>query len=338
MAMTLEQIGEFGLIERISQGCLIRPGSVLRGIGDDAAAVTVTGDKILLLTTDLLVEGVHFLRRAVSGFDLGYKALAVNLSDIAAMGGIAREALTSIAVPPGCEIGFIEELYRGMKALAGEYKVNIIGGDTTGARSDLAISVTVTGCVEKEDMLCRDGARIGDIICLTGFPGESAAGLHLILNRADAVPAAFDRLLDRHRRPQPHLLEGRWLARMGAVHAAIDISDGLGSDLGHVIRQSGVGARIDARRLPVSDLLKTFSRCLGLEPLDYVLDGGEDYILLCTVSPGKMSSLSAGFEKKFGRPLHRIGEITASSHIDLVDESGKARMISPKGWNHFRRE
>ena len=337
MTDRLKQIGEFGLIERISKGCLIRPERVIRGIGDDAAAVTIAGNEVLLLTTDFLVEGVHFLRRAVSGIDLGYKALAVNLSDIAAMGGIAREALASIAVPQDCSIDFIEDVYRGMKALAAEYDVNILGGDTTEARSDLVISVTVTGRVKREVMLCRDGARVGDIICLTGYPGESAAGLHFILNRVDADIDVSDHLLHRHHRPRPHLLEGRWLAGMDGVHAAIDVSDGLASDLGHVIRQSGVGARMDASRLPVSNPLKTFCRRLGLDPLDYVLDGGEDYILICTVSPETISALSAGFEKKFSHPLYQIGEITTSDHIDLVDERGETRMISPKGWNHFRK-
>lgn len=338
MTNTLKQIGEFGLIERISKGCLVKPERVMRGIGDDAAAVTVTGTELLLLTTDLLVEGVHFLRSAISGFDLGYKALAVNLSDIAAMGGAAREVLASIAVSREYDLHFIEELYQGMKMLAAKYSVNIIGGDTTRAQSGLVISITATGEVIKAKMLCRNGAKVGDIICLTGYPGESAAGLHLLLNRIDDNSDAFDDLRRQHRRPRPHLPEGRWLSNAGGVHAAIDISDGLGSDLAHVIRQSGVGARIDADRLPVSRALATFCRHFEGRPLDYLLDGGEDYILLCTIAPEKIAALTRRFEAAFGHPLHQIGEIITGDGIELKDKDGKCRPISPKGWNHFRRE
>ncbi|RTZ99918.1 MAG: thiamine-phosphate kinase [Deltaproteobacteria bacterium] len=338
MTMTLKRIGEFGLIERISSGCLFRPERVIRGIGDDAAAVTTTADETLLLSTDMLVEGIHFLRRAVSGEDLGCKALAVNLSDIAAMGGMAREALVSIAVPEDCGAGFIEAMYRGMKSLAARYHVNIIGGDTTGSRSDLVISITVTGSVAKNRILRRDQARVGDVVCLTGYPGESAAGLYLILNPVDGAADFFDHLLRRHHRPRPHLKEGQWLAGSGAVHAAIDISDGLSSDLGHVIRQSGVGVRIDAGCLPVSTFLQTFCDRFECDPIDYILDGGEDYVLLCTVSPDAVSGVSTGFEATFGRPLHQIGEIVAGSRFKLTAEAGDTRIVSPKGWNHFKKE
>ncbi len=333
-----KQIDEFGLIERISKGCLIQPGRVIRGIGDDAAAVTTRADRLLLLATDLLIEGIHFIRETVSGDDLGYKALAVNLSDIAAMGGVAREVLVSIAVPVDCGVDFIEAVYRGMKSLAAECGVNIIGGDTTGSRSDLMISVTVTGEVEKEKILRRDLARVGDVVCLTGYPGESAAGLRLILNQAGEHGDIFDHLRYRHCRPRPHLQEGRWLAGCGAVHAAIDISDGLSSDLGHVAHQSGVGARIQAEWLPVSRLLQTFCNRFKSDPMEYMLNGGEDYILLCTVSPGEISAVSDGFKEAFGRALHRIGEITAGGSIELTDKDRKTRVISPRGWNHFQKE
>lgn len=336
MISTLKQLGEFGLIDRISKGCLIRPDRVIRGIGDDAAAVMFPDETILLLTTDFLVEGIHFLRSSISGFDLGHKSLAVNLSDIAAMGGLAREALVSIAVPPDCDIEFIDNCYRGMKALAAEHTVNIIGGDTTAARSDLVISVTVCGSVKKEKILCRNGARPGDTICLTGYPGESAAGLHLVLNDIDTQTDVFTYLRRRHYSPLPHLAEGHWLAGTGAVTAAIDISDGLSSDLGHVIRQSGVGARIHMDRLPVSDALSQFCRRLGPDALDYVLHGGEDYILLCTLSSADFVDIARKFEQRFQRPLYSIGEIITGDHIELVKAPGKIQRISSKGWNHFK--
>ena len=337
MSATLKDVGEFGLIERIAAGCRIRPQGVVRGIGDDAAAVTPAGG-LLLLATDLMTEGIHFLRDTTSAADLGYKALAANLSDIAAMGGTAREALVSIAVPDDCTVDFIEDLYRGMLSLAAEHRVNIIGGDTTAARSDLVVSITVSGHVAEEHLLRRDRAQVGDIICLTGYPGESRAGLHLLLNRIGAFGPAFGHLRRRHWRPRPHLAEGHWLGRHDEVHAAIDISDGLGADLGHVTNQSGVGARIDTAALPVSPSLRMFCRRFGIDPVDTMLSGGEDYILLCTVAAGAAAALCADFEETFKRPLYRIGEITGSGSVERMDPDGRSTGVSARGWNHFRKE
>ncbi|MGD8952324.1 MAG: AIR synthase related protein, partial [Desulfobacterales bacterium] len=179
--MKLKDIGEFGFIDRISRGCLIRPAGIVKAIGDDAAAFRSEPDLLNLVTTDLLVERVHFLRDAADGYCLGYKALAVNLSDIAAMGGTARNAFVSIAVPQEVSLDFLDELYRGMKSLAAEHEINILGGDTTGSSADLVINVVVTGTVAESDVLFRDKARIGDVIFSSGCLGDSRAGLHLVL-------------------------------------------------------------------------------------------------------------------------------------------------------------
>ncbi len=333
--MGLRQIGEFGFIERISRGCLIRPDRIVKAIGDDAAAFRAETDRLTLVTTDLLVERIHFLRNATSGFNLGYKALAVNLSDIAAMGGTAREAFVSIAIPDDCPIDYLEDLYRGMRHLAAEFEVNILGGDTTGSKTDLIINVTVTGSVAHNCMLLRSSAQVGDIIFTTGFLGDSRAGLHLILNRVAPDSDNLRALMDSHLLPRPYLEEGRFLAGTRQVHAAIDVSDGLSSDLGHIVKDSRVGARLYARQIPVSPHLLHFCSRFKFDPVEYALAGGEDYTLLFTAARGSAEDIARQYQKRFKRPLYAIGEINGSQEIELVENDGRVRAIPPTGWNHF---
>jgi thiamine-monophosphate kinase len=336
--MTLKKIGEFGFIKKISRGCLIRPESVIKAIGDDAAAFRTDPDRISLITTDLLVERIHFLRNAISGFDLGYKSLAVNLSDIAAMGGTARESFVSIAIPEDCPLDYLEAVYDGMKDLATKFNVNILGGDTTSSKVDLVINVVVHGTIAREEMLCRDAARPGDIIFSTGYLGDSKAGLHLILNNIPADSDEWRNLLRAHLLPVPHLAEGRFLAQQSAVNAAIDISDGLSSDLGHIAEQSGVGAVLDSDKIPVSGDLKIFCRQYNFDPVEYALSGGEDYTLLCTISPNDAEAIAENFQNKFKRPLFRIGEVTADKEMKINYPDGSSSPIAPSGWNHFKDE
>jgi thiamine-monophosphate kinase len=334
--MKLRDIGEFGFIKRISRGCLIRPESVVRGIGDDAAAFRTDGRLISLITTDLLIERVHFLRHATSGFELGYKSLAVNLSDIAAMGGTAREAFVSIAIPDTCDVDYLEALFDGMKVLAARYAVNILGGDTTASKADLAINVAVYGVVPEAQMLTRDAARPGDVIFTTGFLGDSRAGLHLILDGVAADTPELHALLAAHRRPEPHLREGRFLAQHGGVRAAIDVSDGLSSDLTHLLEESRVGARIRAAALPVSAELAHYCRRFGKTAQDFALAGGEDYTLLLTAAAEYAEAVAADFQAAVGRPLTAIGEITDTMRMELVDTDGKTFIIPATGWDHFK--
>jgi thiamine-monophosphate kinase len=334
--MALKDIGEFGFIRRISRGCLIRPDGVIRGIGDDAAAFRTDGRLVSLITTDLLVERVHFLRDAISGCDLGYKSLAVNLSDIAAMGGSAREAFVSIAIPEGCELAYLEDVFQGMKDLGRKYAVNILGGDTTRSLCDLIINVAVYGVVAEDEMLTRDAARPGDVIFSTGCLGDSRAGLHLILEGAPADTPELQTLLAAHRRPEPHLPEGRLLASTPGVRAAIDISDGLSSDLGHIVEESRVGALVYARELPVSESLRFFCRRFERSPLEYTLSGGEDYTLLLTAAAERAADIARAFQAAFGRPLYAIGQITDSPGMQLMDERGNIIPIAPSGWDHFK--
>lgn len=334
--MTLKEIGEFGFIKKISRGCLIRPGNIVKAIGDDAAAFTTEPNQLSLITTDLLVERVHFLREAISGFDLGYKSLAVNLSDIAAMGGTAREAFVSIAIPDDCHLDYLEAIYRGIKDLAAEFDVNVLGGDTTSSKKDLIINIVVQGIVSKKELLCRDAARPGDVIFSTGFLGDSKAGLHLILNEIVADTVSLEALLLAHRVPRPHLRQGRFLARQAGVHAAIDTSDGLSSDLAHIVEESRVGARLFAEKIPVSLNLNDFCSRFDFDPIDYALSGGEDYTLLCTAAPQNADQIANDFEKEFKHPLYAIGEITTRKQLEVVFPNGETKPLAPSGWDHFK--
>jgi thiamine-monophosphate kinase len=336
--MTLKDIGEFGFIDRMSQGCLIRPRGIVKAIGDDAAAFRTEVDQLTLVTTDLMVERIHFLREATSGYNLGHKALAVNLSDIAAMGGTAGNAFVSIAIPADCSVDYLEDIYRGMKSLALEFGVNILGGDTTGSAKDLIINLTVTGTVLETEALFRDAARAGDVILTDGFLGDSRAGLHVILNHIEADKPHLESLLAAHLLPRPRLPEGRFLAGRPGVHAAIDVSDGLSSDLGHILRASDVGARLFSERIPTSPALGQFCRERSLDPVDYALTGGEDYALIVTVAPEEADRLLLDFNDTFRRPLYRIGEITAAKTFELLSSAGERRSIVPTGWDHFKQE
>jgi thiamine-monophosphate kinase len=334
--MKLKEIGEFGFIKKISRGCLIRPDHVIKAIGDDAAAFSTHPGQISLITTDLLVERVHFLRGAISGFELGYKSLAVNLSDIAAMGGTAREAFISIAIPEDCPMEYLEALYDGMKNLAAKFDVNILGGDTTSSKIDLIINIAVYGTVAREEMLCRDAAISGDIVFSTGYLGDSKAGLHLILNDISPDADYLERLIKAHLRPEPHLLEGRFLARRPGVHAAIDTSDGLSSDLGHIVEESAVGATLYSEKIPLSESLRKFCGRFDFDPVDFALSGGEDYTLLCTVAPQHTAEISQQFQDEFKRPLFKLGEITDKNGMELIFPDGSSRPVKPTGWNHFK--
>jgi thiamine-monophosphate kinase len=334
--MNLKEIGEFGFIKKISRGCLIRPDNIIKAIGDDAAAFTTAPEQLTLITTDLLVERIHFLRASISGFDLGYKSLAVNLSDIAAMGGTAREAFVSIAIPDDCLLDYLEAIYSGIKDLAARFDVNVLGGDTTRSKVDLILNIVVQGTVLKEELLCRDAARPGDVIFSTGFLGDSKAGLHLILNQIAADSETLAALLKAHRVPQPHLRQGRFLAQQKGIHAAIDTSDGLSSDLVHIAEESRVGARLYAQKIPLSQNLKDFCTRFDFDPIDYALSGGEDYTLLCTIAPEDADKISRAFKGQFKHPLYAIGEITAKKQIEIVYPDGETIPLTPTGWDHFK--
>ncbi len=334
--MKLRELGEFAFIDRITPGCEVGDLShVVRGIGDDAAVVKgPTG--LMVITTDMLLERVHFTRETISDRQLGYKSLAVNLSDIAAMGATPRDAFLSIAVPPSISVEELDDFYAGMKELASAAHVNLLGGDTTGSMDDLCINVVVIGSAPAEQILYRSGARVGDRIVVTGTLGDSAAGLEVLLGRARTSEDLAEPLVAAHCCPDLYLEEARILAASGAVGAAIDLSDGLASDLNHVCRASGVGAVVDVESLPLSTPFKRLCQETGLDPVRLALGGGEDYRLMVTVEPARLNELRSMVADATGRELFDIGEIVPGSSIQLRHSDGFTGPLDVAGWDHFK--
>jgi len=333
--VNLHDIGEFGLIERLKAIVASKDPQVVLGIDEDAAALRMASDRITLFTVDALLEGVHFDLSYFTFYQLGWRAMAANLSDIAAMGGLARWALVSIALPPQLTVESVEELYRGMRNLADRYGVTIVGGDTTGSKSGLAITIALLGEAEEGALKTRSGARQGDVLAVTGALGGSHAGLMVLRHPKQLDRQRYTVAVNRHLMPLPRVEEARWLAKHLDVTAMIDLSDGLASDLGHICRLSGVGAEIDAMRIPFAPGLAEVASALGQNPLDWALTGGEDYELLFTAA-------KEGFEegvRKAPLPVTVIGKVVSQERgIQLLDSSGRRTAVSGGGWDHFKRE
>jgi len=326
--LKLREIGEFGLIGRISSR--VSAGAGVRiGIGDDAAAVEPTPGRWLLVTSDMLLEGVHFDLAYTDPFRLGRKSLAVNLSDVAAMGGEPRHFLLSLAVPPGVTVEFLDRFTEGMLDLAREHGVTLIGGDTCRSPHGLVISVTLHGEQAPELVVRRSGARPGDRIFVTGTVGDSVLGLEL-LRRGERQGWAVDRHLD----PTPRVRAGVALARAGLCSAMIDVSDGLAADLGHILELSGVGARVELDLLPLSPFFREHAPHVSPTPSILALTGGEDYELLFTV-PAERSGEVAPLLAETGVAVTAIGEVTAGSGLVVMGTDGREAAIAHGGYNHF---
>ena len=325
--MKLSELGEIGFLKKIEAFLPLSDKSVLISIGDDAAAVKVSKGKTLLATTDLLTDGIHFDLRYISFFQLGAKALLVNISDIAAMAGIPRYALIAIAVPDNIKVEELNEIYRGIKKTASAYKVSIIGGDTSGSKNGLMISITLLGEAKQGNIIKRDGAKPGDKIFVTGTLGDSSAGLELLKNGK-----RNEYLIQRHLLPTPRVKEGIFLSKNRLATSMIDISDSLSTDLNHICEQSRVGAIIYEDRIPLSKELKKAK--LKNKPLDYALSGGEDYELLFTVKKKNVKNIYDAISRN-RLSATMIGEITKKG-ILLVDREGMQRPLLPTGFNHFK--
>ncbi len=328
--MHLREVGEFGLIDLIKENTIVDPASVVLGIGDDAAVYRPGPGMLELLTTDMLVENVHFSLSTTSPCQLGYKAVAVNLSDIAAMGGRPRQAVVSLGLPPRLAVEYVIELYKGMKEICREFGVNIVGGDTVSSPSGLVVNVAVVGEVPPAGLLRRSDARPGDVVAVTGTLGDSAAGLELLATADWQQHDYAWPLVTAHLTPRPRLDIGRQLAGWGAS-SADDISDGLASEANEIAHASKVGLRIFADRIPLSPAIRQAAAAAGRRPLDYALYGGEDFQLIFTLSQEAWAGLPAGA----GR-LTAVGEVTGrAGEVVLVTDAGTSR-LEPKGYNHFR--
>lgn len=320
----LEELGEFGLISRLAKKLSPLPKGVL-GIGDDCAVVPKDSKHDWLLSADTLVEGTHFLMDRISPKDLGHKVCAVNLSDIAAMGGTPRFCLLNLSLPKGLELEWIDEFFSGFQALAEKHGALLIGGDTTGSQHGLFVNVTVIGEVAKGQAMLRSTAQEDDLLCLTHPLGASSAGLHCVLNGQD-IPE----LIQAHYRPEPAIEEGQWLAEQPGVHALMDLSDGLYSDLQRLREASQCDVSLDLRALPIDERVTRHAPELALSAEEVALFGGEDYGLLFSVDKNSLTTLSADFGERFGRPLVPIGKVTAPGQGEPQLDT-----MANKGFLHF---
>jgi len=319
--MKVSELGEFGLLKRL-EAMVPKGDGVVVGIGDDAAVLRCSA--LALATTDSLVQGTHFNLEATSPGDLGWKALAVNLSDIAAMGGAPRYALVSLSLPPTCEVDWVVAVYEGLLEAARAYKVSIVGGDLHTAPL-IAINVTLLGSLQGDAYLSRSASRVGDMVAVTGHVGGSAGGLRMLKQGLKFNKEVETYLRRAHLRPSPRVREGQELLRLG-VRAAIDVSDGLVADLGHICQMSGLGARVVADSVPVHPLLR---QAFGAEARELALGGGEDYELLFTCPPALMETAI----KSLGVTV--LGEMIEGQGVAVVDMEGRPLPMTKAGWEHF---
>jgi len=337
MTLRARDLGEFALIERLL--ARLEPGGpgVIVGPGDDAAAVRVSQETVLA-TADLLLEGVHFDMGLSSPEDVGWKALAVNLSDIAAMGGVPRFALVSFGAPAGAAAATLEQLYGGLGECARSFDVAVVGGDTVQA-DRLIVSVAVIGEPGAAGIVTRAGARPGDLVCVTGAVGRAAAGLALLRAgsndaRSAAVLERFPSLADAHRRPAPRTREGEAAARAGAT-AMIDLSDGLGRDVEHLCERSGAGARLNAAAIPIAPGVAETAAWAGTDVMTLAVGGGDDYELAITIPADRFDALA---EALAPIPVTRIGEMIEGTDAVLDRGDGKTEPLSALGWDHFQED
>jgi thiamine-monophosphate kinase len=333
---------EFQLIETLHRRYGKTGPHVVRGIGDDAAVVTPLKGHETVLTTDLLAEGVHFNLKTATFEDIGYKAAAANLSDIAAMGAQPDYLLVSLAIPPSQNASEIQRLYRGLMSACRPCGVELIGGDTSASRHGLFLNIVLIGSVPVGRALTRDGAQVGDLLYTTGTIGDSLAGLQLLSARQGtkgsvlgSVNRSAQGLIRRHLRPTPRLGIGQALSRQRLATSAIDLSDGLSGDIRHICEQSHVGVEINIDALPISSALRDYAGMNHVDPIDMALQGGEDYELLFTAAPRHRKKV-----EQLGRPiecrLSCIGIIKPLSYgLRTKDQSGGIRRLPRLGYQHF---
>ena len=312
--MSLKELGEFNLIRFFKQEISVKNPAVVVGIGDDAAVIRWDANKFILFTTDSLIEGIHFSLELLSPYQIGEKAMVVNLSDIAAMGGIPKYALASVALTPETSVTFVNELYRGIVETAAKFAVSIVGGDTVRSPKNAMISISLLGEVTEEFLVCRSGAKAGDRIFVTGHLG--------------AITAA--RLSGKYISPPFLINEGREIIKKFKPTSMIDISDGLSSDLLRICEASGVGAKIYEEAIPISEEAAVAAKKIGKTPLKLALEGGEDYQLLFTAAARKNESLFLP-----GVSVSEIGKISKKKELLLIDAKGNSRQLLPRGYNHF---
>jgi thiamine-monophosphate kinase len=341
--VTVNDFTERQLIARIHQQLAPPPEWVIVGIGDDAAVVETERNRLEVLSVDALIEGVHFDRSFTPPAAIGHRALAVNLSDLAAMGASPRLALLSLALPRCFPLADFDGLVASLVALASRYGTTIVGGNLTRIDGPLVIDITVIGTVKRRQMLTRSGARAGDDLYVTGSIGGAAAGLQLLQATAGRPPseeeghesACHAALINRYLYPEPRVRLGLLLGRNRAATACMDLSDGLADAVTQLAEASGVGAAIDASALPLDPGARRWFEARGRDAVIDSVTGGDDYELLIAVRPRLSRRLTAA-QRHGGAPLTRIGACTAAAGSVVLREGGVERQMPP-GYSHFRR-
>ncbi len=335
----LNEIGEFGLINHLTQSVVLTQPSSVKGIGDDAAVLDFS-NKQTLISTDLLLENVHFDLRYVPLKHLGYKAIQVNLSDIYAMNGIASQVTISIGLSSKFPLEAVEEIYEGALLACQNYNVDLIGGDTSTSTQGLVISVTSIGYADADNIAYRSAAKEGDLICVSGDLGGAYVGLQLLerekqifLENPNIQPdlEGKDYIIERQLRPEARKDIVELLAALEVKpHAMIDVSDGLASEILHICKASNVGCKLYEEKIPIDPMTYETAREFGLDPTVCALSGGEDYELLFTVAQSDYDKLKNNME------ISIIGHITeAAAGCTMVSKSGNVHEIKAQGWNAF---
>jgi thiamine-monophosphate kinase len=337
MPETLKDIGEFGLIARIDD-LLKREGvqspGVSLGIGDDTASFKARPGYEVLVTCDCVVEGRHFLSHHISAVDLGRRSMMLNISDIGAMGGHPLYALISLGLKNETLVKDIEDLYRGFLLELNPFGASIIGGNLTKSGDGIFIDITLIGEVEEGRAVRRSGARPGDVILVTGYPGQSAAGLQLLLQ---SLASEDHPLVRAYNKPSHRAREGRAVALTGCATAMIDTSDGFLGDLGHICEESGVGALLNQEKFPISDNLREAAKILKKEPPDFFLGDSDDYQLIITCGAQDVERIRSSIALTYEGPVTQVGEVTApETGLRLLLTDGSEQRLSAKGWDHFR--
>lgn len=331
--MKFQDLGEIPFIDRLRRR-LSQAEGVELGLGDDCASLAGFDRGRLLVTTDLLLEDVHFRLTTTTPEQLGHKMLAVNLSDVAAMGGTPRFFLCALGVPADLEVEIIERMYEGALSLADRFEVALVGGDTNRSESGLVLAVTVMASPPKRGALTRAGARAGDVVMVTGTLGDSALGLKILEEDRATTPhlPAFEQLTRRHLEPTPRIDAGRALAADRLAHAMIDVSDGLAIDATHLAVESGVGIEIDPAAIPLSPELQAVAHELDLDAVAIAAAGGEDYELLFAAAPRHVAEIEDSL-RRLGVPVSVVGRVTERAGEVLIGDR-PAREL--RGYQHFQ--
>lgn len=336
----LSNFGEFQLIQSLPRQFSTQGFHPTIGTGDDAAVFSPSPSQQVVLSTDLLIEDIHFARNTSTFYDIGYKAAASNLSDLAAMGATPTAIFVAIALPPSLTLSNWQEFYRGLARPCKDHKVQLLGGDTSSSPTSLFIAITIIGQIHPKHILTRQGAKKGHLIYVSGTLGDSAAGLTYLKKRTrrpqlSTLSKSMNHIVQRHLHPTARIALGQLLASKPYASAAMDLSDGLSSDLNHLCRHSSVGALIYSERLPISQHMNKYANRISAEPLHWGLHGGEDYELLFTIPPKWRNELEQNAKK---RRMHitQIGIIQPKRFgIRIEQSNGKLDTLVPCGYDHF---